>query len=155
MRRLVSPRTAQKRKSELGQFMTPSGIARYMASLFQPNGTEHCRLLDAGAGVGSLSSAFLDRILVGELPFKSVEVFAYEIDPLLREHLERQLAGYRDVRAHVIEGDFIELAGSPLLNGFGDYTHAILNPPYKKINSDSSLFSQVRQCLPGYCRCIL
>jgi len=138
VRRLVSPRTAQKRKSELGQFMTPSGIARYMASLFQPNGTEHCRLLDAGAGVGSLSSAFLDRILVGELPFKSVEVFAYEIDPLLREHLERQLAGYRDVRAHVIEGDFIELAGSPLLNGFGDYTHAILNPPYKKINSDSS-----------------
>jgi adenine-specific DNA-methyltransferase len=38
------------RKIELGQFMTPSRVARFMASLFSArHGT--VRLLDAGAGV--------------------------------------------------------------------------------------------------------
>jgi hypothetical protein len=45
---------------ELGQFMTPSSVAHFMASLFQSlNGD--IRLLDPGAGVGSLTSALVDR----------------------------------------------------------------------------------------------
>jgi len=138
VRRTVSKRTAQKHKAALGQFMTPSSVARFMAALFRPCGTKDCRLLDAGAGVGALSSAFLDRWVTGDLSFDSVEVFAYEIDPILRELLTKQLRAYKGVHSHVLAGDFIEIAGSPLLHGLGDYTHAILNPPYKKINSDSS-----------------
>jgi hypothetical protein len=48
-----------KRKSALGQFMTPSVVARYMASLFEATPKETIRVLDPSAGVGSLTAAFL------------------------------------------------------------------------------------------------
>jgi len=32
----VAPRIAQKRKSDFGQFMTPSSVARFMAGMFPP-----------------------------------------------------------------------------------------------------------------------
>lgn len=137
-RREIAPRIAPKRKAEFGQFMTPSSVARFMASLFPPGAGESCRLLDAGAGVGALSCAFLDRLAAGDHNFDSVDVFAFEIDEKLRGHLAQHLSGYKGVRSHVIGGDFIELADQPLLNAYGNYTHAILNPPYKKINSDSA-----------------
>jgi len=138
VRRNVSPKISQKRKSELGQFLTSSKIAKFMASLFPQSTAATCRLLDAGAGVGALSCAFLDRWIKGELAFNNVDVFAYEIDDTLRSHLADHLGAYDGIRAHIHGGDFIELAGFPLIHGFGNFTHAILNPPYKKINSDSS-----------------
>ena len=49
-----------QRRSELGQFMTPSQIAHFMASLFDRSRFEDIRLLDPGAGLGALSTAFLD-----------------------------------------------------------------------------------------------
>jgi type I restriction-modification system DNA methylase subunit len=62
IRRDVAPGLALKRKSALGQFMTPAPVARFMASLFPPATQQVCHLLDAGAGVGALSFAFLDRL---------------------------------------------------------------------------------------------
>ncbi|EPH6311144.1 Eco57I restriction-modification methylase domain-containing protein, partial [Escherichia coli] len=137
VRRELSPRTARKHKAEFGQFMTPSGVARFMASLFPPSTMKTCRLLDAGAGLGALSCAFLDRWLVGEFGFESVEATAYEIDKKLCGHLAKHLTGYRRVTPRIIEGDYIELATAEGLQDRG-YTHAILNPPYKKINSQSA-----------------
>jgi tRNA1(Val) A37 N6-methylase TrmN6 len=136
VRREVAPRIAQKRKSDLGQFMTPSSVARFMASLFPPSTLQTCRLLDAGAGVGALSCAFLDRWLAGGFGFKAVEVTAYEVDETLRGHLKQHLDNYNKVKAEVIAGDYIEMATADGLKSKG-YTHAILNPPYKKINSQS------------------
>lgn len=107
-----------------------------MASLFPPSTLPTCRLLDAGAGVGALSCAFLDRWITGGFGFKSVEAFAYEIDDVLRNHLAQHLTDYKGVKAHIIGGDFIELATTEGLQCQG-YTHVILNPPYKKINSHS------------------
>jgi len=137
VRREVASRTAQKHKSELGQFMTPSSVARFMAGMFPPSPLETCRLLDPGAGVGALSCAFLDRWVAGGFGFKVVETTAYEVDERLRGHLKQHLAAYRKVKAEVIAGDYIELATAEhqLVKR---YTHAILNPPYKKINSNSA-----------------
>lgn len=137
IRRKISPRIAQKRKSELGQFMTPSSVARFMASLFPPSPLKTCRLLDAGAGMGALSCAFLDRWISNGFGFESVEATAYEIDDTLRDHLVEHLAGYSRVTPRIIAGDYIELATGAGLQNQG-YTHAILNPPYKKINSRSA-----------------
>ncbi|HHV7361373.1 Eco57I restriction-modification methylase domain-containing protein [Morganella morganii] len=137
VRRKLAPRTAQKHKAELGQFMTPSGVARFMASLFPPSSVQTCRLLDAGAGVGALSCAFLDRWLTGGFGFESVEATAYEIDEKLCGHLATHLTGYSRVTPRIVEGDYIELATAEGLRDRG-YTHAILNPPYKKINSQSA-----------------
>ena len=137
VRRQVVPRTAKERKSEFGQFMTPSNIARFMASLFPASELKTCRLLDAGAGVGALSCAFLDRWVEGGFQFQEVQVFAYEIDDRLRGHLAEQLAAYEGTTAHVSAEDFISSSNQLLFHGVTDYTHAILNPPYKKINSHS------------------
>src|SRR5690606_20153213 len=116
-------------------------VARFMAQLFPESTTRHCSLLDAGAGVGALTCAFLDRWSAGDFRFESVDATAYEIDPLIREHLGTTLAHYvarLPLTAHVIAGDFIGLVAHRGLGSVGRFTHAILNPPYKKINTGSA-----------------
>ena len=136
IRRQVIQQTPKQQKAALGQFMTPSSVARFMASLFPASTLQTCRLLDAGAGVGALSCAFLDRWVAGDLGFDSVELTAYEVDKNLQPHLLTHLAGYSKVHAKVIAEDYIEWSTIQSLQGC--YTHAILNPPYKKIRSDSA-----------------
>lgn len=141
VRRTIAPGIAQKHKAEFGQFLTPASVARFMASLFPESRIKTCRLLDAGAGVGALSCAFLDRWTAGGFGFDAVEATAYEIDDHLRSHLAQHLAGYQGVVTRIIAGDYIELATADDLFTVkqpSGYTHAILNPPYKKINSNSS-----------------
>lgn len=135
-REIVVP-ISQKRKAEFGQFMTPSSVASFMVNLFPPSNLNKCYLLDAGAGVGALSCAFLDHWLTDGFGFQSVEVTAYEIDDHLRNHLAQHLGAYNGVIPHIVAGDYIELATSQGLLCQG-YTHVILNPPYKKINSHST-----------------
>lgn len=142
-RLLLSKSTDAGKKSTLGQFLTPESIAKFMAGMF-PDSTERCRLLDAGAGIGSLSSAFLARWKSGELNFESVVVDAYEIDPELRPHLARVLAEFDKggFSANFHRADFIIAATDALTFAqlgikAGCYTHSILNPPYRKIPSDS------------------
>ncbi len=112
-----------------------------MASLFPSSIVKHCLLLDAGAGLGALTCAFLDRWAShGDLSFQKVEVEAYEIDANLRNHLSSTLTEYSQqlpLSFRVIPGDFIEVAALQSLAP-GRFTHAILNPPYRKINSSSS-----------------
>lgn len=141
VRRRVAPEIAHTHKAALGQFLTPANVARFMASLFPASILRNCRLLDAGAGVGALSCAFLDRWVAGDFGFGAVEVVAYEIDGNLRDHLARHLDGYKNVISQIIVGDYIELATAGSLftaRQPSGYTHAILNPPYKKINSNSA-----------------
>lgn len=116
-----------------------------MASLF-PDGNGICRLLDAGAGIGSLSAAFLERWRSGGFHFQKVELEAFELDHELIRHLSSTLASCNDsgdLEVNIREADFIHvavdsLAGSLFSASLQNYTHAILNPPYKKINSSSA-----------------
>lgn len=136
--------TDAKKKSQFGQFLTPERIAAYMAGLFPP-GEGTCRLLDAGAGIGSLSAAFLDRWHSGSLPFRRVELDAFEIDTPLHTQLALTLSKYRSdtFRMQIHGDDFIHIAVDALSGGLFSkelprYSHAILNPPYKKISSASA-----------------
>lgn len=128
-------------KSQFGQFMTPGSVARFMASLFSDFGGSECRFLDPGAGIGSLSAAFLERWLDGELAFSSATLTACELDASLRAHLIRTLLSYQArscLKYEIVARDFIEEAVNRLqFGGNARFTHAILNPPYKKINSNS------------------
>jgi adenine-specific DNA-methyltransferase len=122
------------RKIELGQFMTPSSIAQFMASLFSER-KGVVRLLDAGAGIGSLTDAFIGRWGSG-----NVGVFAYEIDATMVSYLRETLEPFRNCSfdAKIVERDFIQDAVYRIKLGNKErFTHAILNPPYKKINSNS------------------
>ena len=141
----LSKNTEAKKKSQFGQFLTSERTAAFMASLF-PESKGRCRLLDAGAGIGSLSAAFLDRWDTAGFDFQRVELDAFEIDDSLHSYLNQTLEKYRHnprFISTIRKVDFIHaavdwLSGSFFAEELEKYTHAILNPPYKKINSNSS-----------------
>ncbi|MHB2008150.1 MAG: Eco57I restriction-modification methylase domain-containing protein, partial [Acidobacteriaceae bacterium] len=148
LRRHVPLTATRTHKSAMGQFMTASSIARFMASLFTEGPYKECRLLDPGAGVGALSCAFLDRCATGELNFDSIHLCAYELDEKLRPSLAealQQYQGHITIDVNILSGDFIEHATTLFQPTRGGFTHLILNPPYKKIKSDSLHRSMLRQ----------
>jgi len=139
LRRALVRTTTRQHQAELGQFMTPSNVARFMASLFVPGPFKACRLLDAGAGVGALSCAFLERWAGAPGRFATIDVTAYEIDERLRGHLERHVGAYPGVTQRIVAGDYIEATTRDVAKTpSGHYTHVILNPPYRKIRSNSA-----------------
>jgi tRNA1(Val) A37 N6-methylase TrmN6 len=129
--------TRRQRKSQLGQFMTPPSIAKFMASLFAFPLTGATRLLDAGAGQGALTVAFIEKAD----GTARIAASAFELDDQILPDLRANLAAVQrrtNARCELIEGDFIEEAANRICLAKGPrYTHAILNPPYKKISSDS------------------
>jgi adenine-specific DNA-methyltransferase len=148
-RRRALPLLERDTKRLLGQFMTPAPIAEFMAGLFRPPTTAAVRLLDPGAGVGSLTAAFVQRIVDGPTRPAAVSVTAYEVDPMLAASLRQTLADCAkamavlriDFRYDVLEQDFVDHATlnlrSPLFDTTPGFTHVITNPPYKKITRAS------------------
>lgn len=117
-----------KKKSALGQFMTPFKLAEFMASLFVKR-TEAV-LLDAGAGIGSLTLA-ASKVL----DLQRAE--AWECDPVMLGYLQANLAGM-GAATQLHAKDFILDSVDRIQFDIGTrFTHAILNPPYKKIGTDS------------------
>lgn len=144
-RKAISESTPASRKSEFGQFLTPSVIARYMASLFGSFAQKDIRLLDAGAGIGSLTAAFVERVCREQSD--SICCEAWEIDSSLHPALQTTLEACEDslskegvLFSGIIRAEDFIMEGSSLFISpvSSRYTHAILNPPYKKINSDSA-----------------
>jgi adenine-specific DNA-methyltransferase len=78
-RESVAQATAATHKSKFGQFMTPGPIAGFMAGLFPALAGRDIRLLDAGAGVGSLTAAF--ACAATDQGAASVSATAWELDP--------------------------------------------------------------------------
>jgi adenine-specific DNA-methyltransferase len=146
----IGRRLDPARRAEMGQFFTPAPIARFMADLSETK-TKRVRLLDPGAGVGSLSAAWIARACSLEQPPSSIHLTAYEADRPLAEHLRQTIENCEEVcraagielQAEVIEADFIGsavelLADCPLWTaGHSTFDCAILNPPYRKLNSES------------------
>ena len=134
------------KRDELGQIMTPLAIADFMASLFDFKSDNATFVLDAGAGQGALSGAFIRAW--SEKTDSRLPLFltAYEVDPGMQKYLRpflRRCASDVERQGGKLEAviqpcDFIQAVASPFEFGNpGTYTHAILNPPYKKIPSDS------------------
>lgn len=144
VRREISPTLDGKRRAELGQFLTPEPVAVDMAAMFGEL-PEEVRLLDAGAGVGSLTAAFVNEALSREEPPRSISVTTFEVDPALAELLAQTVddcrgaceeAGVR-FASRIVEDDYILHSAEPLLEVVEGFNCAILNPPYAKINSAS------------------
>lgn len=137
-------------RHELGQFLTPNPIAEFMASLFEIPRSE-VRMLDAGAGAGALSAALVGRLCRDPRKPKRISITAYEIDAAQIEPLQARLDGCRHECEHagisfsasVLNEDFIA-AAVPMVRGdlftseSPRFNTAIINPPYRKIRSDSS-----------------
>lgn len=134
----INTKLDPKNKSKLGQFMTPSIIANYMASLFD-KGASKVKLLDCGAGIGSLSISAIKEL-------KDISLIdLWEIDPIMQRQLETNMQDMQ-VPFNIHAQDFIFGAVENITTGKGErYTHAIINPPYKKISSSSEHRKELRK----------
>lgn len=134
-------------RSELGQFFTPAPVAVFLAELLDLPTSGMFRLLDPGAGIGSLTAAVVARAL-RECPELELTVVAFEVDPDLIPHLRETLEDCRataeqlGVRVHVVvhEEDFIQSAADAisgsLLSDIGPlFSACVMNPPYRKVNN--------------------
>ncbi len=148
--RHLSERVERHRRALVGQFFTPAAIARFMADLCEAR-QPVLRVLDAGAGIGSLSAAFVEVMSRRERRPQAISITAFEIDPRLIPYLQTTFdlcqAASRAAGIHfdarIVEGNFFEagpraLTGDLFTLGVGErFDCAILNPPYRKIRSDS------------------
>lgn len=131
-------------RSSKGQYMTPNTVAQILAKQFN-NLDGDLSILDAGAGVGSLTTALIARSIEEFVP-TSIVSNTWELEPVLVEHLNDSLtlnntfcaANQIVFTSNVNSTDFIESAVTLLeARARGEHTatfnKAILNPPYLKI----------------------
>ncbi len=144
-------RTPAKRRKAKGQVFTPPGVARFMAGLFRSLPKE-LRLLDPGAGTGSLTAAVCERVLKGQSR-RDVEVHLFETDAALLQPLEETMKlcqkelgrlGH-SFSYHVHDKDFLFASASdfgqqralfPADASLEQFDAVITNPPYFKVNKD-------------------
>ncbi|MBC1218791.1 Eco57I restriction-modification methylase domain-containing protein [Nostoc sp. UCD121] len=150
---VASLKLRQDKKASMGQFLTPASVAELMAGMFNRLDLPEISLLDAGAGIGSLLAAFVAKVCQHRQHTSSLRVVAYEIDPFLIGYLHQTLElckkecqrvgisfNYEIRKTDFIE-DAVRLLQIGLLNNAKatEFTHAILNPPYLKINANSKV----------------
>lgn len=145
----------QAGRSSLGQYFTPVPVATLMAEMVDPVCSESIRILDPGAGSGSLTSALVNAICRWESPPERIEVTMVEIDPRLEPPLRESLSDCQLAcaeRGISFEGmvdiaDFLKSAAFALTSGEQPaFDIAILNPPYRKIGSNSPEREWARVC---------
>jgi adenine-specific DNA-methyltransferase len=140
--------TAAEQRKEQGHFGTPPAIAEYMAGMFTelPHGT--VRVLDPGAGVGTLSAAVCERLLRSRDRRHAIFEL-WENDPQLHAPLRRtmeycqseaQSSGHSIefiirnedfVLAHTRRRSLFDAEAQPR------FQLVIMNPPYFKLRKAS------------------
>ena len=148
MKRQSMSKTLLK-KQKLGQYFSSAPLARLMASMMDYPQKE-IRILDPGAGIGSLFVACAEKICKRKQLPRKIAVTAYEVDSILFDSLNDSLEHVRNLcHRHGLEfsgnlekKDFIE--DYSLGNAPSGFTHVIMNPPYKKINVSSQAYKALR-----------
>lgn len=142
----VSKSLPPAERVKLGQFFTPRPVARILTSQADIE-RPHIRVLDPGAGIGSLTASLAARVLE-EAAATTLHVTTFEVDPSLTEPLAETLeswstaAGGRFAFEQRSE-DFLVWALGQVSSGlFGPPTAEqfdliLMNPPYRKINAGS------------------
>ena len=153
----ASRNLAPERRAKLGQFMTPEQVARLMAKMLQGQEPE-VSILEAGAGVGSLFAAAVEKLCSQKKRPRRIDITAFEIDEDLAKYIPQTFDMCKalcdeneiDFYGRLHREDFIGWAVDQLDTGLFKksplgFTAAILNPPYRKINTDSPERSALRQ----------
>lgn len=141
----------KERQTELGQFLTPASVARLMASLLECQSST-IDILDAGAGVGSLFAACVATLCSRDNRPQKISVTAYELDETLIGYLHDTLQLCKlacdrvgiefvgDIHQKDFIADSVDMLQETLFADARTKPHfncAILNPPYKKIQTKS------------------
>ena len=145
-------------RRKLGQFLTPPAVSALLAGMYGPMPAE-VKLLDCGAGLGSLGAAFVEEAIRRPKRPKSIHIISVEIEPEFLPYLKQvQESCAAFAREHGIELtyevcslDFLSLSVDQLRFGFEGkrphlegITHVIMNPPYGKINAGSASRQMIR-----------
>jgi adenine-specific DNA-methyltransferase len=145
-KRILSSSTTHKER--FAQYLTPVEIAQYMAQTTARfwQQADHASILDAGAGLGILSSC-LAKELLEHYTKLSINLDAYEIDetilPELNIAYRRLLDGRFFFTIH--NKDFITRNCFDIVWQLQKkYDLIIMNPPYKKISSNSEYRMSLR-----------
>ncbi|WP_322510491.1 Eco57I restriction-modification methylase domain-containing protein [Chloroflexus sp.] len=146
----IDRRSDQARRATLGQFFTPPHIADVMVSWIDPL-PETIYLLDAGAGTGSLIAALARRVCREQGVTRKIHVTAFEIDPELAQPLAGCIAECQRMcdaagvflTADIHHTDFLSVAVPAIrrelfAETLPPFNIALVNPPYRKIRSDST-----------------
>lgn len=152
-RRLAAAeRLVPGQRAALGQFFTPAEVAALLTDMFDPP-RGAVRVLDPGAGVGSLSAALVDRAERERWPCE-LALTAVEIDGDLVDDLETTLvecsAALPSMKTRVIHTDYLTWAMTQVLPGVFEEEHelydlVIMNPPYGKMNASSNACGNLRR----------
>lgn len=146
-RRVSAVRTRSgAQQAHLGQFFTPERAAALIADLPRLPQVGRFRVLDPGAGAGSLAAAVVARVL-RESPKLDLEIVAVEIDPDVATYLRATLTDLAEtaraagvtVATEILVGDYIALSTAstrPAALG-GPFDLVIMNPPYRKLGLNS------------------
>lgn len=132
------------RRASLGQFFTPARAANLIANMVVLPDHGTLRILDPGAGIGSLSAALVARI-VEERPMLDVSICAVEVDAFLTPYLEETLQECREIAAaagvqlatEIVSNDLVALATGWTREFFDKFDVVLMNPPYRKLPANS------------------
>lgn len=138
----------KKERKKYGQFFTSKDTARYMAGLYSiPANQAKVSILDAGAGLGILSCALIEKL--EQIDFiQKIKLTCYENDGnilnLLKENLQVcQEKSKKDIHVQIITDNYITsqyLDFNHMIGGTLNpkkYDFVIGNPPYMKISKDA------------------
>ena len=138
----------KKERKKYGQFFTSMETARFMANLYEtPTNKQSVTVLDAGAGSGILSCAFIEWLEQFDA-VKEIELTCYENDDnvlgLLKDNLEycknhsSKIVKYNIQTENYITSQYLDfnymIGGNPNPT---KYDYVIGNPPYMKIPKDA------------------
>ncbi|MFO0886310.1 MAG: Eco57I restriction-modification methylase domain-containing protein [Pirellulales bacterium] len=151
--------TLPQERKERGHFGTPPSIANFMANMVQPFPKGKIRILDPGAGVGTLSAAICRQIADLSEPH-DLYFELWENDPKLKPFLQQTMehcrcsleeAGHQ--MQYVIRQDDFVLANTQktlFTSGPEPTFHvAILNPPYFKVRKGSAQANAMEHVVHG------
>lgn len=154
----TTARMTPDRQRDLGQYFTPRDVAERIASEARLPAGGVLRLLDPGAGSGSLTAAMVARV-IRERPGLHVEVTAVELDRSFDAPLRETLEDCRRVATEVgtrltfslVHADFVTWAAEMLGGTLGfletpaRFDMVIQNPPYGKITRSSAIRATLAQ----------
>ena len=147
----ASTQLEARRRSALGQFFTPQPVAQLMARMLRAiPGDGTIRLLDPGAGAGSLSAEATIALCTETTDRRRIELVACELDETLHDTLRRTLQDCRDhargqgrdLAYEIRGGNYIvdtceRFTGLLAAGPVSLFDAVIMNPPYKKITATS------------------
>jgi len=151
--------TCPRTKKERGHFGTPLAIADFMAGMFTQVPHDTVRILDPGAGVGTLSAAVCQRVLRQRSPRRLVFEL-WENDPNLEALLYTTMdrcrevlrAGGHEMEFTIRTEDYVLEHAQPSLFNNGptpSFDLVIMNPPYYKVRKDSAHASVMEHVVHG------